>query len=230
MTRSIEKARERVTQSGYQPFSDFPCVPSIGATETELAQLEGDLGSSLPSEYRTFLALCRYLKIDDGCEIGGFDHEGVYVAEIPCVSDQRRPGVPYLVFANDWRFADGDQLMFDLSDSNNPVVASLHEHEHGPLFEVYAPSFSLALWRPPTWHQNPEPVSTGQLARNGCSYNPISSTGMGRNGICPNTAASVRRRKSWLSTSASPGSWSSPNTAFSSNSMCCGRRTIWPHR
>jgi hypothetical protein len=145
MTGSIEKARERVAQSGYQQFSDFPCVPAIGATETELAQLEGDIGRSLPSEYRGFLSLCRYLKIDDGCEIGGFAHDGVYVTENPWVSDQHCPGVPYLVFANYWRFADGDQLMFDLSDSSHPVVAYLHEH--GPLFEAYAPSFSLALWR-----------------------------------------------------------------------------------
>lgn len=58
MTRSIEKARERVAQSGYQRFSDFPCVPSVGATETELAQLEADLGRSLPSEYRAFLSHC----------------------------------------------------------------------------------------------------------------------------------------------------------------------------
>jgi hypothetical protein len=35
--------------------------------------------------------------------------------------------------------------MFDLTDPARPVVAYLHEH--GPLFENYAPSFSLALWR-----------------------------------------------------------------------------------
>ncbi|MCR9118458.1 MAG: SMI1/KNR4 family protein, partial [bacterium] len=121
MTRSIEKARDLVSRSAYQQFSDFPCVPQDGATETEIAQLEGDLGRSLPAEYREFLSRCRYLKIDDGCEIGGFAHDGVYVTEIPWVSDQHRFGVPYLVIANYWRFADGDQLMCDLSDANHPV-------------------------------------------------------------------------------------------------------------
>jgi hypothetical protein len=49
------------------------------------------------------------------------------------------------VFANYWPFADGDQLMFDLSDPSHPVVAYLHDY--GPLYEAHAPSFSLALWR-----------------------------------------------------------------------------------
>jgi hypothetical protein len=35
--------------------------------------------------------------------------------------------------------------MFDLDDPSTSVVAYLHEH--GPLIENYAPSFSLALWR-----------------------------------------------------------------------------------
>jgi hypothetical protein len=39
----------------------------------------------------------------------------------------------------------GDQLMFDLSKPAQPVVAYLHEH--GPRIELFAPSFSLALWR-----------------------------------------------------------------------------------
>ena len=99
----------------------------------------------LPDEYRQFLMISRYLKIDDGFEVGGLDHEGVYVTEVPWVSRKHRPGVDYLVFANYWRYADGDQLMFDLSEPSQPVVAYLHEH--GPLFEAYAPSFSLALWR-----------------------------------------------------------------------------------
>lgn len=145
ITRSLEKARERAARNGYQKLSDFPCVPPNGATDSELAQLKDEVGVTLPTAYREFLSRCRYLKIDDGCEIGGFAHDGIYVTEVPWVSDQHREGVPYLVFANYWRFADGDQLMFDLSDSNHPVVAYLHEH--GPLFEAYAPSFSLALWR-----------------------------------------------------------------------------------
>jgi hypothetical protein len=143
--RSLERARELLAANGYQDFSDFPCIPT-GASDAELAVLEKRLvGASLPDEYRAFLKTNRYLKIDDGIEIGGVDHEGVYVTESPWVSEQHRAGEKYLVFANYWRYADGDQLMFDLSDPSRPVVVYLHEH--GPLFEDYAPSFSLALWR-----------------------------------------------------------------------------------
>ena len=67
------------------------------------------------------------------------------MTEVPWVSEQHRTGEKYLVFANYWRYADGDQLMFDLSGPSQPVVAYLHEH--GPLFKFDAPSFSLALWR-----------------------------------------------------------------------------------
>jgi hypothetical protein len=144
-SRSFDSARRLVVENGYQKISDFPCVPEFGASDEELARLESKLGRSLPDEYRKFLSQCRYLKIDDGCEIGGLDYEGVYVTETPWISNDHRPGVKYLVFANYWRFADGDQLMFDLSDPTQPIVAYLHEH--GPLYESYAPSFSLALWR-----------------------------------------------------------------------------------
>jgi hypothetical protein len=90
ITRSLEKARERVAQNDYQQFSDFPCVPRDGATDSELAQLKDDVGGSLPTEYREFLTRCRYLKINDGCEIGGCAHDGIYVTEVPWVSDQHR--------------------------------------------------------------------------------------------------------------------------------------------
>ena len=145
ITRSLEVARRLVADNGYQSFSDFPCIPTAGASDDELAKLESDLDTTLPNEYRRFLSRCRYLKIDDGIEIGGFDHDGVHVTEVPWVSGDHRPTVQYLVFANYWQFADGDQLMFDLADPDHAVVAYLHEH--GPLYELYAPSFSFALWR-----------------------------------------------------------------------------------
>lgn len=142
---SLQSARQLVAENGYQKYSPFPCIPEQGASSEELVQLESRLGRSLPQEYRQFLSQCRYLKVSDGREIGGLDHDGLTVTEGPWVSDTHRKGVLYLVFANYWRFADGDQLMFDLSDPTQPVVAYLHEH--GPLYEAYAPSFSLALWR-----------------------------------------------------------------------------------
>ncbi|RYD82934.1 MAG: hypothetical protein EOP84_08670 [Verrucomicrobiaceae bacterium] len=143
--RCIARTRELLAESGYQEFCDFPCIPP-SATEAELRELEErDLGKQLPTEYRQFLTLWRYLKIEDGIEVGGLDYEGVYVTEKPWVSIDHRPGVEYMVFANYWHYADGDQLMFDLSDANQPVI--VYMHEKGPLFEIYAPSFSLALWR-----------------------------------------------------------------------------------
>lgn len=143
--QSLSVAREIAQESGYGDVSSFPCVPGAGASEAEIKKLEAGLGVPIPPEYRQFLAVCRYLKLDDGREVGGFDFEGLYVTEAPWVSDRHREDVNYLVFANYWRYADGDQLMFDLTDRERPVVAYLHEH--GPLFEAYAPSFSLALWR-----------------------------------------------------------------------------------
>jgi hypothetical protein len=137
-------ARARLLAASYQAICDYPCVPERGATESELAMMESRLGRPLPPEYRAFLSRCRYLKIDDGREIGGFDYDGLYVTEGPWASKEHRAGVEYLVFANYRAYADGDQLLFDLSDSNYPVVAYLHEH--GPLYEAFAPSFSLALW------------------------------------------------------------------------------------
>lgn len=139
----IERARELAAD--YQSISEFPCVPA-GATDPQIERFETEvIRAQLPDEYRQFLRRCRYLKLDDGLEIGGLDHDGLAVTEVPWVSTEHRPGVEYLVFANYWRYADGDQLMFDLTEPGRPVVAYLHEH--GPLFEHYAPSFSLALWR-----------------------------------------------------------------------------------
>lgn len=143
--RSLRRAGELLAANGYQKYCNVPCLPA-GASEAELRDFETRVvGRPLPDEYRQFLAVSRYLKIDDGTEVGGLDHEGEHVTEVPWVSSDHRPGVEYLVFANYWRYADGDQLMLDLSEPEPPVVAYLHEH--GPLFEDFAPSFSLALWR-----------------------------------------------------------------------------------
>jgi hypothetical protein len=142
---SLKLARSISIANGYQSVSDFPCVPDVGASESEISSLEFTIGIRLPAEYREFLAICRYLRIEDGCEIGGLDYKGVYVTQRPWVSKSHDSELRYLVFANYWRFADGDQLMIDLSSDSRPIIAYLHEH--GPLFEAYAPSFSLALWR-----------------------------------------------------------------------------------
>ena len=153
-TTVLKTARSLVTQNGYQDFSDFSCIPDTGATDEELAALETELGIPLPTEYRAFLKIARYIKIDDGCEIGGFDLNGVYVTERPWVSDQHKRGHKYLVFANYWMYADGDQMLIDVSDLNGPVYAYLHDH--AGLIESYAPSFSLAAWRLVHEYEPPE--------------------------------------------------------------------------
>jgi hypothetical protein len=141
----LNTARSIVAHNGYQSLNDFSCVPDSGATSEELAALETELEIPLPIEYRQFLMIARYLKISDGTEIGGLDASGVYVTERPWVSDKHKRDHEYLVFANYWMYADGDQLLIDVSDLNGPVYAYLHEQ--GGLIEQYAPSFSLAAWR-----------------------------------------------------------------------------------
>jgi hypothetical protein len=144
MRLCVDRVRDRLFDEGLWDIFLIPPVPSNGASEGELRDLESDLGVPLPSEYRAFLANWRYLIIDDGLKVWGLDHEGVSIGG-PWVSDQHRADVRYLVFGDYWGYADGDQLMFDLSGSHRTVVAYLHEH--GPLYESFAPSFSLALWR-----------------------------------------------------------------------------------
>jgi len=146
---SLRLARVLVA-AGYQELCDFPCIPG-GASEDELDRLEASLSVQLPKEFRQFLRLHRYLKMGDGFEIGGLTNGGIGVTAGIWLSREHRSNVPYLVFAEYWLYSDGDQLMFDLSEPHQPVVAYLHEH--GPAFELYAPSFSLALWR--LLHENP---------------------------------------------------------------------------
>ncbi len=154
-------ARSLVSRNGYQQLADFPCVPDTGSTSDELAVLEIELEALLPTEYRQFLTIARYLKIDDGCEIGGMDANGIIVTERPWVSDKHKPGHKYIVFANYWAYADGDQLLIDVADVNGPVYVYLHEHDG--LIESYAPSFSLAIWRLVNEYELPEDDGNNQM-------------------------------------------------------------------
>ena len=61
------------------------------------------------------------------------------------MSTEHLRGSRYLVFGHYWAYADGDQLLYDVDSQSAKVIAYLHEH--GPLYESYAPSLSLALWR-----------------------------------------------------------------------------------
>lgn len=144
MSHCVNRVRERHTSEGTWGLFGVPPVPESGATETELLSLESELGVPLPSEFRAFLSRWRYLVIADGMNLWGFDHDGVSVGR-PWSSDEHRAGVQYLVFADYWGYADGDQLLFEIGNPEAEVIAYLHEH--GPLYEAFAPSFSLALWR-----------------------------------------------------------------------------------
>jgi hypothetical protein len=147
MRLCVDRVRDRFLDQGiWDTWASFgvPPVPSKGASEGELQRLESDRDVALPAEYRAFLAKWRYLVIGEGLKVWGLDHEGVSISW-PWVSDQHRADVRYLVFGDYFCYADGDQLMFDLSDPRQVVVAYLHED--GPLYEEFAPSFSLALWR-----------------------------------------------------------------------------------
>jgi hypothetical protein len=144
MRLCVDLVRERLFKSGIWDLFDVPPAPPTGASEDELLRVESDLGMPLPVEYRAFLANWRYLIIGDGLKVWGIEHNGVSIGW-PWISDGHRAGVRYLVFGDYWGYADGDQLMFDLSGPVQIVVAYLHEH--GPLYEDFAPSFSLAPWR-----------------------------------------------------------------------------------
>ncbi len=144
MRLCVDRVRDRLSDEGLWDLLLIPPVPEMGASAGELRDLESILEVPLPTEYRAFLANWRYLIIGDGLKVWGFDHDGVSTGS-PWVSNQHRADVRYLVFGDYWDYADGDQLMFDLSDSRRTVVAYLHEH--GPRYETFAPSFSLALWR-----------------------------------------------------------------------------------
>jgi hypothetical protein len=141
--RSIDLARELAAD--YPMCDGIPPVSDAAATSNEIDALEADLGVSIPSDLRAFWRCCRYLCLNDGMNIGGFDHNGVHVAESVWLSNDHMPDRRLLVFGAYWRFSDGDQLLIDLDDPTFPVIAYLHEH--GPLFERYAPSVSSALWR-----------------------------------------------------------------------------------
>ncbi len=145
MRRAISLAERQLVDRGLLGLFDIiPPIPPCGATDAELDRVRLSAGVPLPEEYASFLRHWRYLFLPDGYQIWGLDHEGISIGS-PWFSDQHRTGHRYLVFGHYWRYADGDQLLFDLDDPATPVVAYLHEH--GPLYEQYAPSFSLALWR-----------------------------------------------------------------------------------
>jgi len=137
--------RIRTLVAPLQQFFPEPMLPEPGGSDGEIAALERELDFSLPSDYRAFLRRARWAVLDDGVQVWGLDLNGASYGESLWISDQHHQSHRFLVFGYYWAYADGDQLLIPVDDPDHPVV--LYLHEHGPLFEYFAPSFSLALWR-----------------------------------------------------------------------------------
>ncbi len=123
-------------------------IPLEGATEAELCEVERGNSEALPPEYRAFLSLCRYLDYGGGWTIWGVTHtdpDGLSDTFAPWISEDHGTDAPCWVIGDYWRYADGDQLLLLPEEPGQPVV--LYLHEDGPALEIFAPSFSLALWR-----------------------------------------------------------------------------------
>ena len=114
-----------------------PSIPfGPGLTENEIRDLEQIQEASFAPEFKEFLRHWKYAGGRTGFDIQGVDN---WVE-----SDLAAKG-PHLIIGNNWRYADGDQLVMPLSGETDKVF--LYLHEHGPKTEEFAPSFSLALWR-----------------------------------------------------------------------------------
>lgn len=124
---------------------DFPLIPRSGASTHELEMLEDELGIKLPLEYRYLLSQYRYVSNGTGICIYGLDYKDTYVSGRPFVFPPLNVPGTFLAVGDYWRFANGDQLLIQLDDPQEPVLA--YFHKQGPLLEFYAPSFSIALWR-----------------------------------------------------------------------------------
>lgn len=149
--RSIEAVRSEHAARGYIGYIDelgqLPAIPPRGAADKELAALQRQLQVTFPDEYLDFLRRWRYIEVDAGLQIYGFDYDGVYPTGSPWVSDEHFKGRRYLIIGDCWNYADGDQLVVHISGDKCQQQVLLYLHEDGPRIEEYAPSFSLALWR-----------------------------------------------------------------------------------
>src|SRR4051812_25072902 len=82
----VDRVRERHITAGQWDLFGVPAVPDGGASGAEPRSPESELGVSLPAEYRAFLSRWRYLVLDDGLRVWGFDHDGLSVGRpwVPC--------------------------------------------------------------------------------------------------------------------------------------------------
>ena len=144
LRRAVSEAESRLARAASIDDADPPPIPPMGATETEIAGLEVELGFALPGDYRTLLRRWRYLDFGTGCNVWGFGYNGSSIGR-PWLSTEHRPPYRYLVFGDYWAYGDGDQLLLDLNDPDTPVALYLHDHRGR--IEYFAPTISLAVWR-----------------------------------------------------------------------------------
>ena len=120
---AVARVRAFHDATGYQRLFGEPLVPTDGATEQDLRDLERDLGSPLPREYRAFLNLWRHLILSDGYRIWGVGN----ATERPYIDLEISPGTPYLVCGDVWHDADGDPLLLSLSDPDPEARVWSHD-------------------------------------------------------------------------------------------------------
>jgi hypothetical protein len=147
LQRAVEQLRHWHEITDYESFCLFPPIPSYGASQAELDDLEAELEITLPADYRLFLSMWVYIDVDPMRIIWGVRHEGIYITDHPWAADRYPIPGTYLVMGMYRRFArsNSDHLVIKLDVPEQPVLVYLHEC--GPSLEFYAPNVSLALWR-----------------------------------------------------------------------------------
>ena len=92
-----------------------------GASDEEIAKCESSLSAALPIPYKRFLNCCRSLKLGDTLKIG-LPH--MFVHEPPDGVELPTDGL--LCFGECWLEADGDQVLFETSCIDPPVLYYAH--------------------------------------------------------------------------------------------------------
>jgi len=141
LVRDMQKLLEKIDYG-----TDTILIPSTGSSPEEFVQLQTYLGIELPEEYGAFLQKWRSLRVD---------YSEVYGPESgfgPWVSDEHDPLHKYLVVGKCKSFSDGDELLIELDQPEQRVFQYVYEawvyvDVPGAKIELYAPSFSLAIWR-----------------------------------------------------------------------------------
>jgi hypothetical protein len=147
LQHAIGQLRRWHQLTDYESSCFFPPIPSDGAAQAELDDLEAELEITLPTDYRLLLSMWVYIDVDPMRIIWGVRHEGIYITDHPWAADSYPVPGTYLVIGMYRRFAssDSDHLVIKLDAPEQPVLVYLHER--GPSLEFYAPNVSLALWR-----------------------------------------------------------------------------------